>query len=436
MTTATLTATPVRTLGLRSQLGLWGNLGISLLLPVAATYIVLSGQSLLATLLAVVVGAVIGSTLLGLAAAAGARTGAPAMVLMRGLLGTRLSSLPTAANLVQCVGWATFEIFVIAEVATQLTDGPRWVFVLVGGVLATVMALHPLGVVHLLARYAVWAAVASTAYLLVQVLREPLPGLTDGDFGGFWLSVDLVIALPVSWVPLAADYARHSRSATASFLGASVGYGTATILFFALGVLAVKVYGVTGFDVVAQLLLLPVAVVAVLILVLDELDEAFANLYSTAVSAQNLRPGWDRRHLVLGVGALATVLALTVDATGYEPFLFLLGAVFVPLTATFLVAYYLLARRSRTGWDVSAGAPARWEMLLPWAVGFVAYQLVAPTALTGWAQGWTSWWTARQADVGLSGSGWSASLVSLAVAGGLTVAVGLVSQRVRRTVRA
>ena len=33
------------------------------------------------------------------------------------------------------------------------------------------------------------------------------------------------------------------------------------------------------------------------------------------------------------VGAVATVLALSLDVVGYEPFLFLLGAVFVPLAA-------------------------------------------------------------------------------------------------------
>jgi len=417
----TLRLDPPRTLGTAAQLGLWGNLGISLLLPVAATFIVLPGQSLLTTLLAVVVGAVIGSVLLGLAAAAGATSGAPAMVLLRGLLGTRLSALPTWANLLQCVGWATFEVFVIAEAAAQLLGGPRWGYVLVAGVLATGMALRPLGVVKVLSRYAVWLAVASTVYLLVQVLRQPLPALTDGSTGGFWTSVDIVIALPVSWVPLAADYARHSRSARASFVGASVGYGVATVAFFTLGVLALVAYGLTpGFDVIGTLLVLPLAAVAVLVLLVDELDEAFANLYSTAVSAQNLRPGWDRRHLVVLVGVVATLLALTVDAYSYEPFLFLLGAVFVPLTATFLVAFFVLRLR----WDVSAESPARWEMLVPWAVGFVTYQLVAPTLFTGWAAGWTTWWTDRQSELGIP-TGWSASLVSLLVAGVLTLVLGV-----------
>ncbi len=429
----TLTEDVPQNLGLRAQMGLWANFGISLVLPVAATYTVVQGQSLLATLVAVVVGAVIGSVLLGLVAATGAKTGAPAMVLLRGLFGGRLSYLPTALNLVQCVGWATFEVFVIAEAAARLTHGPRWVFVLIAGVLATIMALRPLGVVKILSRYAVWLAIASTVYLLVQVLRQPLPPLSEGGFGGFWLSVDLVIALPISWVPLAADYSRHSRSPRSAFFGSSLGYGFATIAFFALGVLALKAFHIEqGFEVVGALLAVPLAAVAVALLAVDELDEAFANLYSTAVSAQNLRPRWDRRVLVICVGVLASLLALTVDAYGYEPFLFLIGAVFVPMAGVLLVAFFVLGRRpGYSGWNVDEDAPPRWEMLVPWALGFIAYQLFAPTALTGWASGWTTWWTARATELHVP-TGWSASLVSLGLAGVLTLLIGLLPVR-RRT---
>jgi purine-cytosine permease-like protein len=136
----TLAEAPARTLGPRESAGLWGNLGISLLLPVAATFVVLANRSLWVTVLAIVVGAVIGSVLLGLGAAAGAREGVPGMVLMRGLLGHRVSYLPTAFNLVQCVGWATFEIVVIAEAASRVLDAPRWPFVVAAGVAATLTA--------------------------------------------------------------------------------------------------------------------------------------------------------------------------------------------------------------------------------------------------------------------------------------------------------
>src|ERR687894_32485 len=168
----TLTEAPAPVLGLRDSFGLWASLGVSLLLPVAAVFVVLPGRPLSTTLGAIVVGAAIGAVLLGLGAAAGAREGVPGMVLLRGLLGRRASALPTAFNLVQCTGWATFEIVIIAEAASRALDAPRWPFVLAAGLLATVMALRPLGVVRVLARYAVWLALAAVLYLFVEVLAE------------------------------------------------------------------------------------------------------------------------------------------------------------------------------------------------------------------------------------------------------------------------
>ncbi len=426
----TLAERPDRTLGFRDSLGLWGNLGVSLLLPVAAVFVVLPGRPLAETLGAVVVGAVIGSLLLGIGAAAGAREGVPAMVLLRGLLGRRTSWLPTAFNLVQCVGWATFEIVIIAEAASRVLDAPRWPFVLAAGVLATLMALRPLGVVRLLARYAIWAALAAIVYLYVEILLEPLPEVAGGAATSFWTATDIVIALPISWFPLAADYTRHARSGRSAFAGASIGYGLATVAMFTLGVLALAAYGSSGLDVVDALLAAPLGALAVLVLVAVELDEAFANLYSTAVSAQNVVPRADRRVLAVVVGAVATLLALTFDIAAYEPFLFLIGAVFVPLVGVFAVAYALTPRGA---WDTSDTARARPALLLPWAAGFIAYQLTLPTFFGGPGSGWTAWWTARQTDLGIDpANGWSASLISLAVAAVLTALLELPSALRRR----
>jgi hypothetical protein len=74
-------------------------------------------------------------------------------------------------------------------------------------------------------------------------------------------------------------------------------------------------------------------------------------------------------------------------------------------------------------------------MLLPWAAGFAAYELVAPTAIGDWA-GWASWWVHRRHDLGLSSPpAWlSASVTSLLVAAVLTVAVGQLDRAHRRRI--
>ena len=431
----TLDEKPPRPLGLLDQVALWGSFGMSLLLPVAAVFVLrpfgVPAMSLAAALTAVVLGSVLGAAALGLAAVPGAVTGAPAMVLLRGLFGRRGSAVPTALNLVQCVGWACLEVLIIGEAATRLTDPslrPLWT--ILAGVIATAMAIWPLGLVRQLRRWAVWLVLLASAYLLVALTRQGLPALDDGSWSGFWLAVDVVVALPVSWAPLAADYARHSRSSGAAFGGAFLGYGVACMAYFTLGLLAL-VTVVTGDtvltdDVVAGLVAVPLGTLAVLVLLLGETDKAFGNIYSTAMSVQNLAPRVDRRVLAVLVGIVAVVVGLLIDVVAYENFLFLLGSVFVPLFAVVIVEFFVVRRQA--GWDVSASARGSWVYVIPWAVGFATYQAINPGTVSWWA----SWWASTRNTVGFAPATWmSASLLSFAVAAALTLAVSPLVHRNR-----
>jgi NCS1 family nucleobase:cation symporter-1 len=424
----TLLSVPPRPLGLADQAALWGNLGVSLTLPVAAAFVLapagLPALSLAAALTAVVVGSLFGSTVLGLAAVPGAQTGAPAMVLLRGLFGRRGSYLPTVLNIGQCVGWATVEVVIIADSASRLTGGHlRGLYVVLAGMFATALALRPLGLVRTLRRYAVWLVLLASAYLFVQVLRNGLPPLGAGSWAGFWPAADVVIAIAVSWAPLASDYSRHSRSGRDAFAGALVGFATASTAYFALGLFALATIVGRDGDVLGALLAVPAGGIALAILVLDEVDEVFANVYSTAVSVQNLRPALDRRVLAVVVGVLAVVLGLLVDIVAYESFLYLVGSVFVPLFAVALVDYFLVRRGA---WDLSETARGRWQMVLPWALGFATYQLVNPGTVSWWA----SLWGRISSALHFTPQSWmSASLLSFAVAGLATLVTGRLAGR-------
>src|SRR6476659_9653556 len=86
----TLTGAAPRTLGVLDQLGFWGNLGVSLLGFAGALSILTpfgaAPLNLPAAVTAIVVGSVLGGLILGASLVLGAKTGAPAMVLLRGLL--------------------------------------------------------------------------------------------------------------------------------------------------------------------------------------------------------------------------------------------------------------------------------------------------------------------------------------------------------------
>src|ERR1700744_5658513 len=171
-------AEPVpQSLGLLDQFGLWGNLGVSLLGFTGAIFVLQpSGTgtpelSLGAALTAIVVGTVLGTLAVAASGAAGARTGAPAMVLLRSLFGTKLSYLPTVLNVIQCLGWGVFELVTIATAAhTVAPEDPRDLYIVPGGVLPGLLTLRPLGAFRTLRRFAAPAVLVILGYLLVELL--------------------------------------------------------------------------------------------------------------------------------------------------------------------------------------------------------------------------------------------------------------------------
>src|SRR5947209_3167536 len=362
----TLAEEPPRVLGWLDQIGLWGNLGMSILGPVTAIAILqpygLAQMSYLGAAVAIVVGTILGTLMVAAAAVPGAETGAPSMVLLRGLFGRRLSYLPTVVNVVQLVGWSVFEIVVIAAAAQQLLPwhAHRWPYVVIGGVLTTVMAIRPLGVVRILRRYALVLVAVTTVYLYVELLRHPLPSLTHGSWAGFWPGADYAVAAAVSFAPLASDYTRHARSTKSAFGSTMIGYTIAQSASYILGLVAIAtvVKATDAGDATAMFgafIAVPAGWLAMAVLIARELDQSFADSYSTVMSVQNVFPRFDRRILAVVVGGLATVLALALRIEDYANFLALLGSVFVPLTACLLVDYFL---RRRGPWYVTEDAPS------------------------------------------------------------------------------
>ena len=433
-------AEPVpQSLSLFDQFGLWGNLGVSLLGFTGAIFVLQPGGtgtpelSLAAALTAIVVGTLFGTLVLALSGIPGTQTGAPAMVLLRGLFGARVSYLPTALNILQLLGWSIFELVTIATAAHTVAPGvPKWGYVLIAGVLTALLTIRPLGAIRVLRKYATGAVLIVMCYLFIQLLRHPLPSFTHGTWSGYWAATDTVVAVAISFAPLAADYMRHSRSSRAAFAGAMAGYSVTQVLCYVIGLLAlVTVAHGNSNDIFGAFIALPLGSLGFAILAARELDQSFADVYSTAISIQNLRPLWDRRVLAGVISALVTAGALWLNIADYENFLTLLGSVFVPMSAVLIADYFAGYRSARgleargleargRGWDLSADARSRWAMLVPWAVGFVVYQLINPGYVSWWASAWSSFGQ----DIGFTPAGWmSASILSFCAAGIMTLLV-------------
>src|SRR4051794_28837575 len=415
----------LRVLGLFDNFLLWANLSVSLLVIVAGAFLVLPpaqfglGLSLPVAVAAIAAAAIVGNLLLGLGGLIGADARVPTMVLLRGPLGRRGSYLPTGLNIVQCLGWSVFELIIIATGASALSEqvlgfgGVAFWKVLFGLVATALALLGPIGFVRRYVRkFAVWVVIASLVCLCWWSLhgRHPVALWHRPGAHAFWPGFDLVLASIISWTPLVADYTRFARSRAAGFWGAGLGYFVPTIPLFALGAVIALSRDISE----APALLTAVAaggvasLLALLALTVDESDEAFANVYSGAVSLQNLLPNVPQRLLVAGFAAAATIGALLVDLRNYQSFLYLLGSFFVPLLAV-LLADWLLAGRHYDAEDVFHAPDYRPPLLGAWLAGFALYQWLSPQGPV--------WWTDLVARAHPHSSPWGgASLPSFATA--------------------
>ncbi len=394
---------------------LWGDLGIGLLVVVTGALLVPglgAGEALLAT----VVGSVLGVAMLCIGGYVGSKHGVPTMVLFRPVLGIRGSWVPSVLNVLQLVGWTAVEFWAMSSVANLVARrvfgfDARWLFLTVVTVACTGLALWgPVGVARVyLRRFGAWltAAIAAAVTILVLVrggLSHMLTAPGTGGFPSFGQALDLVIAMPVSWLPLVADYNRFAGSSRAALAGTGWGYLVANVWFYALGILlvlgahaapspagvAVGVLSIAGGSLAGLLFLIG--------LLVGETDEAFADMYSGAVSLQNVIQRIPHRVLLVAIATVGGVLAGFLTMGSYETFLFLLGSVFVPLFGV-LGADYLVGGAGEvdeSGLFERAGRywfTGGWRLgsFVPWLAGFAVYHWIAPTG--------PGWWLSLTADV-------------------------------------
>jgi nucleobase:cation symporter-1, NCS1 family len=361
---------------------LWSSLGVGLLVLSAGSF--LSEASFLDAILAIIIGSTAGSILLALAGKIGSDHGIPSLITMRPAFGIRGSYLPAILNILQLVGWTTFEIMIMARAADMLTGSivPYYFWAAIFGVLVALLGIAgPLNVVRQwIGKFALWIAYGTSAIIIINLINSAdITTLisSHGEGLSFFSALDLVIAMPVSWMPLVADYNRFSKKSKSALWGTFIGFTLTNILFYFGGVLL----GTSDvFAIVAAIQAMFFGFL-MLLLIVDEADNAFADVYSAAVSTQNIFPKISQKYLIAGFTGLSAILAMVISIQQYEVFLLLIGAIFVPLFGVVLTDYYIVKRKkyteqmlyvrqNRTG----IGVPA----IIAWTLGALLNFILSP----------------------------------------------------------
>ncbi len=372
----------VKTLRFFDYFVLWSSLGVGLLVFLAGSLLV-PGLSLIEVFIVSILGSILGSLLLASAGLIGSKYGISTMVSLRAVLGKKGSFIPTFFNIVQLVGWTSFEIMIMSQ-AASIISGPflggftGYFWVAIFGIFCGMLAIGgPLIVIRKwLEKFAVWIIYGLAIWITFQIVSAPnfvvslfSPG--DGSLP-FLLALDLVIAMPISWWPLVSDYNRFSKSDKGSFLGTFSGYTISNTWFYFMGASLIVVLGAK--DIVSSILALLLGSLAMILILVDETDNAFADIYSAAVSSQNVFPKLKQWKFITLVTIAGMILATTVPLMQYEYFLLMIGALFIPLLGV-LFSDYILVRKQNYSigefHDKSAGFKIK--AIISWFIGLITY---------------------------------------------------------------
>ena len=386
-------AAPERNLSGRDFFLLWAGVAISLAEIWAGGF--LAPMGFWAGLLAIALGHLIGNTLMALGGVIGSDHGIMSMVSVRPAFGLRGSNLAAVLNIIQLIGWAAIMLIIGGRAGAALgkplggilaQDG-FWIIIIGIGTLLWALCTGK----------RVWKilqTVSVAALVLVVVMMtwiafgmtEAKPASAGVQRMGFMTGLDLVIAMPISWMPLVADYSRSARSSRAAFWNTWWGYFLVSSWMYALGLQITLLTAASdpGQVVLETMGALGLAAPALFMVVFSTITSDFPDVYSATCSLLNISQKLSARTVMWAAGIVSILVALVFPMEQYENFLFFIGAMFIPLFGVVLTDYFFIRRRKIDIEALYAPGGLYWyrkgynpAALAAWAVGFAVYEVVA-----------------------------------------------------------
>jgi len=346
---------------------------------------------------AIILGHLVGNTFMALGGVIGSEYGIMSMVSVRPAFGVRGSSLAALLNIIQLIGWASIMLIIggqagaiLAKPMGGLLASNRFWIVLIGA--GTLLwALHT--------GKPIWKVLQTIAVVALLLVCLAVSWVSVNEFGGgvfavqpkempFMFGLDLVIAMPISWLPLVADYSRFSKKTGTAFWNTWLGYFIVSSWMYLLGMTATLV---TGASDPAGLILeimgkVGLAIPALILVVFSTITSDFPDVYSATCSMLNITEKIGARTVMWIAGILSILVALIFPMEQYENFLLLIGAMFVPLFGVVLTDYFIMRRRHLEVEEIYKVGGKYWYFggfnivaIISWAAGFATFEVITIT---------------------------------------------------------
>lgn len=346
-------------------------------------------------LCAIVLGNLIGASIVGLTATMGPRTGMPQLALGRMSFG-KANVLPATLNWAGMIAWTAVDTFFGASAFSLLTGLPFWVGALSVTGLMAVLVVIGYEAILTYQKYiagilsAVFAVVALRVFVVGDFTRPD--GVVGADrIGSFILMTTVVAAFALSWCVFGSDYTRYLPRTTPQwkvFCYASGGLALACMWLQILGLAVAGQVTGSGVGTIRDDVLGGgfIGALAMLAVFFGIVSVNALNTYTGSLSLLTIGVRMSRPAAAVVAAVLALVLAIWLQtqnfADAFSNYLLMISYWIAPFAAVVLTDWWL---RGRNG-DVEHLCDLRslhtgWQALSAFLLGIVASIPFMSTAL-------------------------------------------------------
>ena len=318
-------------------------------------------------LLAVLIGHIIGCTMLFFAGLIGGKIRKSAMETAKMSFGSKGALLFSVLNIIQLVGWTAIMIYDGALAVNGVFNIGNWIWCIIIGaliILWILIGIKNLGKVNTVAMAAL--------FILTIVLSFVIFGNgTMQNIGGegmtFGAAVELSVAMPLSWLPLISDYTREAQKPVKATAVSAITYGIVSMWMYVIG-MGAAIF--TAESDIAQIMVKAgLGIAGLLIIVFSTVTTTFLDAYSAGVSSESLSSKINGKWVAVAVTVIGAAGAIFLPLTDITDFLYFIGSVFAPMIAIQIADFFILKQNKESS---AFGI----QNLIIWLVGFVIYRLL------------------------------------------------------------
>ncbi|MFF2856369.1 purine-cytosine permease family protein [Peribacillus sp. NPDC058002] len=343
---------------------IWFGANMNITTLVSGSLPIMLGLNLFWSVIAIVIGSLIGAIFMASHSVQGPKLGIPQMIQSRAQFGVIGAIIPLFLVMFIYLGFFASNTLLAAQTIGNILPINQTCNIIVIGAICFVVALYGYDLIHKVQK---WFSAASMVLFLIMtyiVFQLPVPAEqwlpNNINLSGFFLAVSIAVTWQLSYAPYVADYSRYlpvetppAKTFWYSYSGTVIGAVWMMVLGAVLTIAIPNFLDNTGSNLAA--LFGNFAILMFVLIVFGQLAINVFNLYGAFMSSiTTLEPFFKfrvtpkvRMGFLLCITFLATTLCIVGQGNFLEffmNFIFFMSYFLIPWTSINLVDYYILRR--------------------------------------------------------------------------------------------